>query len=87
MNNVAILPHLCLYLLQNQNIKRNMVNVVKSNNDVEDTKNNVENKIHPGNKITPSSNEIIKQNPQLQLQLQIIHLFQWRQTIHNNFNH
>ena len=37
-----------------------MVNVVKSNNDVEDTKNNVENKIHPGNKITPSSNEIIK---------------------------
>ena len=60
MNNVAILPHLCLYLLQNQNIKRNMVNVVKSNNDVEDTKNNVENKNHPGNKITPSSNEIIK---------------------------
>ena len=37
-----------------------MVNVVKNNNDVEDTKNNVENKIHPGNKITPSSNEIIK---------------------------
>lgn len=60
MNNVAILPHLCLYLLQNQNIKRNMVNVVKSNNEVEDTKNNVENKNHPGNKITPSSNEIIK---------------------------
>jgi hypothetical protein len=60
MNNVAILPHLCLYLLQNQNIKRNMVNVVKNNNEVEDTKNNVENKNHPGNKITPSSNEIIK---------------------------
>jgi flagellar assembly factor FliW len=60
MNNVAILPHLCLYLLQNQNIKRNMVSVVKSNNEVEDTKNNVENKNHPGNKITPSSNEIIK---------------------------
>ena len=60
MNNVAILPHLGLYLLQNQNIKRNMVNVVKSNNEVEDTKNNVENKNHPGNKITPSSNEIIK---------------------------
>ena len=37
-----------------------MVNVVKSNNEVEDTKNNVENKIHPGNKITPSTNEIIK---------------------------
>lgn len=66
MNNVAILPHLCLYLLQNQNIKRNMVNVVKNNNEKvgeDETKKatNVErhsNEINKGESISNTSNVI-----------------------------